>query len=168
MSDELRTRKANLVVNADAAAVSVTERSFTVLTIGTSMADYLFLRQLFTQTSWRLHEAYTYREAVTALCKDRMPVVLCEHVLPDGDWKDILSQTAPLPDPPRLIVISPQANDQLWAEVLNMGGCVVLAKPLATKEVVWAIGSAWLQWQAESEQRKSQMWTASKVMAAGN
>jgi DNA-binding response OmpR family regulator len=165
MSDGLRDRKVALIVDVDSAALSVTERSFTVLTVGASMEDHLFLRQLFRQTNWKLQETHTYREAVTALCKDRMPVVVCECGLPDGSWKDVLSQIAPLPDPPRLIVTSPRADDQFWAEVLNMGHCDVLEKPLDKKEVVWAIGSAWLQWQDECN-RKNQMWIAPKAMAA--
>jgi hypothetical protein len=66
--------------------------------------DLAILTQTFRETTWKLCEARTYREALMILCHDRMPVVICRSCLPDGTWKDVLSQTAVLPDPPRLLV----------------------------------------------------------------
>jgi hypothetical protein len=45
-------------------------------------------------------------------------------------------------DRPRLIVFSRNADDRLWAEVLNLGGFVLLATPFREEELVFAIGSA--------------------------
>jgi len=82
-----------------------------------------------------------------------MPVVLCECPLPDGNWKDVLGQLAPMPDRPRLIVFSRQADESLWAEVLNLGGFDLLATPFREAELVFTIGSAWLDWTSEQERQ---------------
>jgi DNA-binding response OmpR family regulator len=80
------------------------------------------------------------------------PLVLCDEVLPDGSWKDMLRLMQKQPDPNYLIVTSPNADDHLWAEVLNLGAYDVLAKPFHSTEVFRSIGLAWRQW---SDTRKS-------------
>jgi DNA-binding response OmpR family regulator len=73
-------------------------------------------------------------------------LVLCDEVLPDGNWKDMLLLLQKQPDPNYLIVTSPTADDRLWAEVLNLGAYDVLAKPFHSNEVFRTIGLAWRQW----------------------
>ena len=72
---------------------------------------------------------------------------MCEETLPDGDWKGMLRELAKFRERPELIVTSRVADDSLWAEVLNLGGCDVLAKPFDAKEVVWAVSMAWNDWK---------------------
>lgn len=69
-------------------------------------------------------------------------VVLCEQKLPDGDWKQVLKEIQDMLDPPMLIVTSRLADDRLWAEVLNLGGYDVLAKPFKAEEVLWTVAAA--------------------------
>ena len=63
--------------------------------------------------------------------------------LPDGDWKLVLNGFDSLPMPPNLIVTARVANDELWAEVLNLGGYDVLAQPFDTQEVYRVVFLAW-------------------------
>jgi DNA-binding NtrC family response regulator len=72
-----------------------------------------------------------------------MTVVICERDLPDGDWHDIWEGIAPLAPHPTLIVTSLHADEHLWAEVLNLGGYDVLAKPFDAQEVCRIVGRAW-------------------------
>jgi DNA-binding response OmpR family regulator len=76
------------------------------------------------------------------LCLDRVPVIVCERDLPDGTWKDILGDTAEFPNPPALVVTSRLADDYLWAEVLNLGGYDLLAKPFSESEVKRVLAAA--------------------------
>ena len=88
-------------------------------------------------------------------------MVLSECELPDGNWKDVLSRLASILERPRLIVFSRHADDGLWSEVLNVGGSDVLATPFRKEELVFAIGSAWLDWQSEQEQQVSRKYARS-------
>ena len=45
--------------------------------------------------------------------------------------------------PPNLIVTARLANDELWAEVLNLGGYNVLAQPFDQQEVYHVVFQAW-------------------------
>lgn len=75
-------------------------------------------------------------EAAEAVERDRPDLVVCDHMLPDGSWKDILWLLSEHRDPPPVIVISRLADEYLWAEVLNHGGFDVLSKPLEPFEIL--------------------------------
>jgi DNA-binding response OmpR family regulator len=125
------------------------------LAVSPSIEDVAFLEDRFKEAHWKLYIARTYREALSELSRIRVPVVLCECQLPDGNWKDVLSGLAPMLEPTRLIVFSRNADDRLWAEVLNLGASDLLTTPFHEPELVFAIGSAWLHWEGEQERRQS-------------
>jgi CheY-like chemotaxis protein len=124
------------------------------LAISASAEDIAFLKSRFKEANWKLYVAGTYREAFSKLRQIRVPVILAECQLPDGNWKDLLSQFATMLDRPRLIVFSRHADERLWAEVLDFGAFDLLATPFREGELVFTIGSAWLDWKGEREQRR--------------
>jgi DNA-binding NtrC family response regulator len=140
------------------------QTSTMLLAVGACRENHVFLKQVLRDTNWELCEARAYRDALMILCKDRMPVVICESCLPDGNWKDILSQVAVLPDAPRLIVTSREPDESLWAEVLNMGGYDVLATPFEKNEVIRAVSRAWQSWEDEWS-RVNQRWRKPRLFA---
>ena len=125
------------------------------LAISPSVEDVLFLKSKFKEANWKLDVADSYQEALAKLRQTQAPVVLSQCQLPDGTWKDVLGLLAPMLHRPRLIVFSRQVDDRLWAEVLNLGGFDLLATPFREHEVelVFAVGSAWLDWKGEQERR---------------
>ncbi len=120
-----------------------------ILLVSPISEDHSFLVPLLGAIGRKTYCARNYREAVTALCRDRIAVVLCECDLPDGKWKDLLSQVAPMSDPPCLIVTSRVADERLWAEVLNLGGYDVLAKPFDAQEVRRVVALACEHWSRQ-------------------
>jgi len=147
------------------ARTSQPPESTLLLAVSPHKEDLAFLTQTFRETHWRLCEAHTYREALTILCHDRMPAVICRSCLPDGTWKDVLSQTAVLPDPPRLLVACKEPRDQLWAEVINLGGYDVLTVPFDRNELIWAVGRAWQNWEYDTR-RAHERWRERKIFAS--
>jgi DNA-binding response OmpR family regulator len=127
------------------------------LAISPSVEQLSFLGSKFEEAHWKLYTAGTYRDALAELSRHKVPVVLSECRLPDGNWKDVLSRLAPMPERPRLIVFSRHADDRLLAEVLDMGGSDLLTTPFRKEELVFAIVSAWLDWQSEQEPRLPRM-----------
>ena len=81
-------------------------------------------------------------EAIRLFRRRKISLVICERDLPDGDWRDMLSQMSDLLPAARLVVASRLADERLWAEVLNLGGYDVLAKPFSAEEVTHVIESA--------------------------
>ena len=101
------------------------------------------LAGIFSQQGWTLYSTETLDAAVTFLRENPVPVLITERDLPAGNWKDLFTAAQRLPNAPLFIVASRLADDQLWAEVLNLGGHDVLSKPFQTDEVLWVLDSAW-------------------------
>jgi DNA-binding response OmpR family regulator len=76
---------------------------------------------------------------------EQFGIILCECKLPDGNWSEILNQISGAAEEPLLIVTSRIADVSLWAEVLNLGGYDLLAKPFSRQEVRHVLTSAWVQ-----------------------
>ena len=106
-------------------------------------AERAALRRMFEHSRWTLLEAETVAEAAATLGQSFSVVLLCEPVLPDGTWTELLDLTRDLPLPPPLIVTARQADDDFWMQVLNRGGYNVLGKPFSEKELFEMISVAW-------------------------
>lgn len=120
----------------------------TVLAIIGNRDELEQFRRIFTGSSWRLQTVGTVAEAEGWLDQNPALVVLCDAELPDGSWKDILRATAQMDHSPNLVVVSPLADDRLWAEVLNSGGYDVLALPANATEMFRTLSGAWRNWKA--------------------
>ena len=144
---------------------SAPERLVTVLAVSGSQEDHNWLGEIIRHSNWKLLSARSCREACEILKSDCVPVVVCESSLPDGNWRSLLDRLAQSAGHPLLIVTSRQADDHLWAEVLNLGGYDVLPKPFDSSEVVRVIGSAWLHWRHRGMAQAA--WHVEAAMAYG-
>jgi len=113
-----------------------------ILSISPTAEDHEALRRVMDGFMWQLSAVATCAEGLTQLCRDQVSVIFCESVLEDGTWKDILNHLKNIARAPLLIVTSRLADEHLWAEVLNMGGFDVLAKPFSDQEVSHVLTTA--------------------------
>jgi DNA-binding response OmpR family regulator len=113
-----------------------------VLTISSFEDDHVTLKQMLHGLTRMVPQAHTYLQALERVRAEDISVLICERNLPDGNWKDVLSAVAIKSAPPSLIVACRLADEHLWAEVLNLGGYDVLAKPFDAKEVLWTVNHA--------------------------
>jgi DNA-binding response OmpR family regulator len=110
--------------------------------------DHAQLDSMLPNQKWSIHKAHTLTSAVAQLRKHApIPLVVCDQDLWPGTWKDLLKRLDCLNDPPFLIVTSRLADEQLWAEALNLGAYDVLAKPFDTQEVNRTLSSAFFRWR---------------------
>jgi len=80
--------------------------------------------------------------AFARIASSKVSVVICDAVLPDGTWKDVIEFMWRVESSSVLIVTSELADEYLWAEVLNLGGYDVLAQPFDRAEVTRVVTSA--------------------------
>jgi CheY-like chemotaxis protein len=125
------------------------------LLVSPAEEDHDSLEQMFRQQGWILYKTRTLGSALAFLRANPVPVVIAERNLPPGDWVDLLNAIHRLPEPPLPIVTSQLADDYLWAEVLNLGGHDVLAKPFQLPELRWVLGGAWRIMQDNGHGRTS-------------
>jgi DNA-binding NtrC family response regulator len=118
----------------DLQAFSGRQEKFAVHVISSDPSDRPILEQILNGEGCQVSWSESVAEARVRL--DRSPaVVLCETDLPDGSWRDLLALTKHMHEGAKVLVTSRVADENLWAEVLNMGGYDVLAKPFDTQEV---------------------------------
>ena len=145
--------------------ISPADKTVAVLAVSPQRQDHACLRGIFSHSNWRIASAGSCHEAIRYLQTNRMAVLVCERDLPDGTWKDLLEELTLLPYPPLLVVTSNQADDSLWAEVLNLGAYDVLSKPFDRAEVTRIISLAWLHWKDQMSLRRERRAVSS--VAAG-
>jgi CheY-like chemotaxis protein len=116
------------------------------LSISKYVEDHSTLRRLLSGLPWVLTTATNCRQAVRQMSQEQISVIFCESLLEDGTWKSVLGHIRGEAHPPLLVVTSRVADEHLWAEVLNLGGYDVLAKPFIAEEVrhVCTTASLWL------------------------
>ena len=107
----------------------------TLLAVCTSQDDLRSLADSLEADRWTVRHAHTCGEALQAIESDNPAVVVCENELADGTWRDLFTLASRLDDPPPVVVVSRHADENLWAEVLNLGGYDVLSKPFEKNEV---------------------------------
>ena len=118
----------------DLHASSTGRGNFAIHVITSDPSDRHVLEQILKDAGCQVSWSQSVAEAREQL--DRAPaVVLCETDLPDGSWRDLVTLTRQIHQRSRVLVTSRVADENLWAEVLNLGGYDVIAKPFDTHEV---------------------------------
>jgi len=118
-----------------------------VLALSPADHDHTCLQHILDHTSWNLWRARTISDALETIQRHRIPVIVTSERLPDGDWKDLLSQLRCLPEPPEVILMTTKADERLWSEVLKSGAYDLIVKPFDPSEVFRIVSLAWRQWR---------------------
>ncbi len=125
----------------------LSENKVNVLAVTSRIQEHRTLSNIFAHSDWTLYGTSSLAEARALLEDQRISVIICDPELPDGNWRDLLEELAVRHHAPHLVVTCPDANDQLWAEVLNRGGYDVLAQPFDAMEVFRVVSLAWRHWK---------------------
>lgn len=126
-----------------------------LLLISPRNEDHIALQAILRSSPWRIHGAFTAKQARQLLdAGSLVSVVICEDVLPDGDWKTVMGESGAGSLRPSFIVSSRVGDERLWAEVLNLGAFdLLLAGPFEREEVIRVTESAWLAWNHRHGER---------------
>ena len=114
----------------------------TILSVSTAYDDHAALRRSLAGLGCQIVTADTCLNALQLLRKGDISVVVCDSNLRDGTWRDILSGILTSSQNVTLVVTSPCPDEYLWAEVLNLGGFDVIAKPFDTQELRHVVETA--------------------------
>jgi DNA-binding NtrC family response regulator len=125
-----------------------------VLLISPDPEDAVFMREIVSTLGCQLESVSDRHEAELALQRDVFGVIIAERDLHDGNWRDVLSCLERYSYNPLLVVVSRLADERLWAEVLNLGGFDVLAKPFAHEEANRVIDYALNSWNQRFEKER--------------
>lgn len=101
------------------------------------------LENVFRTREWKMRCVPSVKDGISTFLSMAPVIVICDDQLDDGDWRVALDAVNKAERPSPMIVTSRNADDRMWAEVLNRGGYDLLAKPYDTTAVVNVVGSAW-------------------------
>ena len=121
---------------------SIDDGFVSALMVGEYETDRILVHDVFRKLKWRLFEARDRRRALECLERNPVQVVLAEGGPQPWGWKRVLKDLRELAHPPQLIVTSRTADDVLWAEVLNVGGYDLLARPFRADELERVVAAA--------------------------
>lgn len=121
---------------------STPDHCVSALLVGEYESDCQLLRGVFQDAGWRLWEAPDRSRALDCLNRHPVEVVISGTEGPRWNWKKVLHDLRTLARPPQLIVTSRTADENLWAEVLNIGGYDVLPQPFDRDEVERVVAAA--------------------------
>ena len=122
-----------------------------VLTVSSRNPSGDRLRAILHDRKFLTLEAHSVMDALRHLRRRHVFLVIVDGDLPDGSWRDLLTEAERVEQPPLVVVTAVHADEQLWGEVLNLGGYDVLVQPFNESEVERTTGSAMLQWQEQLE-----------------
>jgi DNA-binding NtrC family response regulator len=133
--------------------------------------DLSALRMIFAGSPWDWEGVPTVEEASAWLARcGGLPIVICDRDLPDGGWRQLLQENESLASPPKFIVSSRFADEELWMEVLGAGGHDVLRTPFDAGEayrVVRFASEAWhLRWGRVARRPRSGNWLSKALGSA--
>ena len=117
-----------------------------ILLVSPCAEDHTTLKSLLQASGWSINSCSGAMDSIQQIASRRPALIICERDLPDGNWRTVLAACEASASSPLMLVVSRHADENLWAEVLNLGGYDVLMKPFDKAELTRVVGTAWRQW----------------------
>jgi len=118
------------------------KRCARILSVSPYHFDHNILHEILNGSHWHLVTAYSWLEAVERLGKDAYLAVFCEYAWANRTWRDLLHKVSTSQGLPILVVMSRSADEDLWANVIELGAYDLLEKPLNVRDVLDVLMSA--------------------------
>ncbi len=100
------------------------------------------IKDLFNHTRWCVHRAHSAAEAKSILERHPVQVILCQHTLVDGSWRDVLNAAERCDRPASVVLLAP-LDSRTWAEVISLGAYDLLPVPCIAQELYSVVPAAW-------------------------
>lgn len=126
-----------------------------VLVVSSRQEDHVLFEVFLSGTGYALHHALTLAEALTALERHPVRVIVTERTLTDGSWVDVHPPLGSALEPPLVIVFSDPEDAASWAHAFNVGAFDVLSRPLVEKIVEGSVTLANLRWSRSAERHSA-------------
>lgn len=108
------------------------------------------LQRAFRDAQWRLEFANDCMLAIDRQHEEPIPIVLYERELAVGDWRHAVSSFSHLTPRPCVILLSRNADQNLWDELVRCGGFELLRIPIDPAAVVQTVNAGWAIWRRKA------------------
>jgi hypothetical protein len=127
---------------------------FQLLLVTTSEVVHAVLELVLDGTGLRIVCERDVSSAITLATNAHIPVVLTTL---DGDWKYLIRSLERVETPPSIIVMLPEMNGGLWAEVMNVGAYDAIVMGSRREEILAALASAYIRWDRRKSVHEAQV-----------
>ena len=127
------------------------DRTIRLLSVSPFSQDHRRLNQILGRslTGFEFNQSHTLAAAASLLRRRQIAVVVCEYNLLPDSWTDLFAVIRRQLFPLSMIVTTRLADENKWAEILNLGAYDLLAKPFDDHEVRRVVTAAWHHWSHE-------------------
>src|SRR5262249_6070682 len=81
------------------------------------------------------------------------PIIIYDRELSPPHWREILRAFSKRTPRPYIILLSSNADANLWDELQRLGGSDILRTPVTQTEMLRALSKAWQLWQIQQKVR---------------
>jgi len=124
-----------------------------VLALVPQGANRLLLQALSRDAGWALTLCETAPGMATMCQWDAPPIIIYDRELSPHHWREMVRVLARRSPRPCVILLSPNADNNLWDELQRVGGFDILRTPINRDNLLWAVRRAWLLWRNQQEVR---------------
>jgi DNA-binding response OmpR family regulator len=115
-----------------------------ILTVTADVNFYSGVLSATQSCGWNAEWARSLKRAVE-ICRSRLtPIVIYDRNLPDVDWRRALDQLSGAAYDARILLATPDVDEDLWRMVLHRHGYDVLARSANAEQLERELRFAWL------------------------
>jgi FixJ family two-component response regulator len=113
----------------------------------------LLLQTISRDAGWALTLSETAPGIAPGRQSDVPPIIIYDRELSPYDWREIVHVLAKKSPRPYVILLSPNADTNLWDELQRVGGSDILRTPINRDTMLRAVKRAWLLWRNQQQVR---------------
>jgi DNA-binding NtrC family response regulator len=124
-----------------------------ILAIVPQGPNWRLLQAISRDTGWALTVSETPPNLTSGYQADVPPIVIYDRDLSPNHWREIVGVFTKKSPRPYVILLSPNADANLWDELQRVGGSDILRTPVNQGNMLWAVKRAWVLWRIQQHIR---------------
>jgi len=124
-----------------------------ILAIVAPGPNRLLLQTISRDADWALTLCETPPSLTSVRQADVPPIIIYERELSPYHWREIVGVLTKTSPRPYVILLSPNADTNLWDELQRLGGCDILRAPVTRDKMLGALKRARQLWHSQQQLR---------------
>jgi FixJ family two-component response regulator len=124
-----------------------------ILAIVPQGPNRLLVQAISRDAGWTLTLSDTSPGLITAQGAVRSPIIIYDRESSPHNWREVVGALTRQSPRPYVILLSPNADANLWDELQRAGGSDILRTPVSRDHLLGALRRAWMLWQSQQQVR---------------
>ncbi len=124
-----------------------------ILAVVSPGPDRHLIQAIAQDSGWILTLSETLAAPTFGCPADVPPLVIYDREISPNHWHDTVRALTKKSPRPYVILLSRNADANLWDELQRVGGCDILRTPVQKDNLLWAVKKAWVLWHNQQHVR---------------